>query len=74
MNDPLKCKEQVKRLVRGHMEKPSKRRVKVKELLDTIREGRKKFKELMSVYEGRIKKLEKKLSVFKGQPKGQPLW
>ena len=42
MNDPLKCKEQVKRLVRGHMEKPSKRRVKVKELLDTIREGRKK--------------------------------
>ena len=69
MNDPSKCKQQVKNLVRGTMEKPTKRRVKVKQLLDTIREGRKKFKELMSVYEVKIKKLEKKLVCFSSESK-----
>lgn len=30
MSDPSKCKQQIKNLVRGTMEKPAKRRVKVK--------------------------------------------
>lgn len=37
INNPLKCKEQLKNLVKGNIEKPTKKKVKVKQLLDTIR-------------------------------------
>ena len=55
--DPYHCKREVKKVIKGNIEKPSKKKVKVKELMDSIKDGRKKFKELMGVYEGKIKKL-----------------
>lgn len=61
LQDPIKCKQEIRNLVKGTFQKPGKRKIKIKELLDTIRQGRKKFKQLMGVYEGRIKKLERKL-------------
>ena len=32
------------KLVKGNIEKPNKKKVKIRELLETIKEGRKKFK------------------------------
>lgn len=37
--------------------KRSQKMVKVKEMIDNIRQNRKKFNELIQIYEGRIKKL-----------------
>jgi len=41
--------------------------VKVKEIIDGIRQNRKKFNELIQIYEGRIKKLEDKIGRVRQQ-------
>lgn len=41
--------------------------IKVKEMIDNIRQSRKKFNELIGIYEGRIKKLEDKISRIRQQ-------
>ena len=41
--------------------------VKVKEMIDNIRQNRKKFNELINIYETRIKKLEEKIGRVKQQ-------
>ena len=45
--------------------------VKVKEMIDTIRQSRKKFNELIGIYEGRISKLEDKLTRVRQQQQSQ---
>lgn len=45
--------------------------VKVKEMIDNIRESRRKFNELIQIYEGRIAKLEEKISRVRQQQGGQ---
>ena len=65
MVDAQKCKLELKKLVKGKIQKPTKKKVKIRELMDNIRDGRKKFKELMNIYNGRIEKLENKISNFK---------
>jgi hypothetical protein len=41
--------------------------VKVREIIDSLREGRKKFNELIYIYEGRINKLEEKITKINNQ-------
>lgn len=65
IKDAGECKAEVKKIAFGKLGKPSKKKMKIKELLDTVREGRKKFKELMNIYNGRISKLETKIHTFK---------
>ena len=45
--------------------------VKVKEMIDGIRQSRKKFNELIHIYEGRIKKLEEKICRARQQQQSQ---
>lgn len=47
--------------------KRSQKMVKVKEIIDGIRQNRKKFSELIQIYEGRIKKLEDKIGRVRQQ-------
>jgi hypothetical protein len=53
--------KQIFRFDKEDQAKRSQKMVKVKEMIDNIRQSRKKFNELIQIYETRIKKLEDKI-------------
>ena len=62
--------KELKQLFKFDKEDQAKRQqkmVKVKEMIDNIRQNRKKFNELINIYETRIKKLEEKIGRVKQQ-------